>query len=443
MRLAGFILSGFVVAIGAVSAGAADATSSVSPPYYQVKYEASSDPGELRLGVTYCLWVPEGVKRLRGVIVHQHGCGDGARKSGAWAAYDLHWQALARKWDCALLGPSYQQRDEDNCTWWCDPRNGSEKTFLKALADLGASSGHPELAQVPWVLWGHSGGANWVGTMLLLHPERVVAVWLRSGSPKLFSADAKGGLPELPASALNVPLMFNLGVKEQEGRFANLWKSTLAFFNSARAAGALAGVAIDPRTDHECGDSRYLAIPWFDACLKERLPLQPGGPLRVVSAREFWLAPLFGTNAQPAAVYRGDLTNSVWLPNGAVSKAWMEYVTTGVTSDATPPPTPKNVQMTAAGELTWEADVDFESGLSAFVIERDGDEIARLPEKAPAQVARPRFQGASYHDTPVAPLPLIRYRDTTASPGAKHIYSVRAVNGVGLKSAPTGLPAQP
>src|SRR4051812_41348717 len=100
-------------------------TASAAGRYFDVTYPASTRPGDLQVGVTYTLWVPDGVARLRGVIVHQHGCGAGACKAGETAAYDLHWQALARKWDCALLGPSYQQSDKQDCRLWCDPRNGS------------------------------------------------------------------------------------------------------------------------------------------------------------------------------------------------------------------------------------------------------------------------------------------------------------------------------
>src|SRR5262245_955843 len=80
--------------------------------YIGVTYPASTEPGELQLGVTYKLWIPDGVTKLRGVIVHQHGCGTGACEGGTTAANDLHWQALAKKWDCALLGPSYRQDDK-------------------------------------------------------------------------------------------------------------------------------------------------------------------------------------------------------------------------------------------------------------------------------------------------------------------------------------------
>ena len=65
------------------------------PPYYQVRYEASGNTKGLQFPVKYTIWIPEGVKSLRGVIVHQHGCGEGSCKSGLTGAWDLHWQALA------------------------------------------------------------------------------------------------------------------------------------------------------------------------------------------------------------------------------------------------------------------------------------------------------------------------------------------------------------
>ena len=135
--------------------------------YVKVDYPASTATNELQIAVTYTLWIPEGAPRLRGLIVHQHGAGTTASIEGSTAACDLHWQALARKWDCALLGPSYHVLNEKTdltpggSEWWFDPRRGSEKTFFKALSELAAKSGHPELETIPWVLWGHSGGGIW------------------------------------------------------------------------------------------------------------------------------------------------------------------------------------------------------------------------------------------------------------------------------------------
>src|SRR6187401_3296774 len=182
---------------------------------HTVEYPPSTQPGELIYKSVYRLWIPDGVKRLRAVIVHQHGCGVGSWKNGLTAADDLHWQALAKKWDAALLGPSYQIGEKDNCRMWCDPRNGSEKTFIRALSDFAEESGHAELEKVPWALWGHSGGGFWSSLMLTLHPDRIAAIWFRSGSA--YGAWTKG---EIPAPALTdavykVPLMFNGGVKEE------------------------------------------------------------------------------------------------------------------------------------------------------------------------------------------------------------------------------------
>src|ERR1043166_1222628 len=143
-----------------------------NPPYYRVRYEGSSKAGELVFPVSYTIWIPPGVKTLRGVVVHQHGCGEGSCKSGQTGAFDLHWQALAKKHRCALVSPVYEQPEKADCGLWCDPRNGSDQAFQKALADLGTMSGHGELGSIPWSLWGHSGGGTWCGAMALLHPDR-------------------------------------------------------------------------------------------------------------------------------------------------------------------------------------------------------------------------------------------------------------------------------
>jgi hypothetical protein len=412
------------------------------PPYYRVRYEASSKPGELVFPVNYTIWIPQGVKTVRGVIVHQHGCGEGSCKSGLTGAYDLHWQALARKHDCALLSPSYEQPEKEDCQMWCDPRNGSDAAFQKGLADLGAKAGHPELAKVPWALWGHSGGGHWAGGMVLLHPDRVVAAWLRSGVPLLKPDPQHPTIKAhtLPEAALQVPVMCNLGTKEgvtvTNDRFAGVWPANEAFFNEVRGKGGLVGVAVDPLTSHECGNQRYFAIPWLDACLSARLPKAAKDPLPTMPTDQTWLAAVPGGEAVPAAKYPGEHLKASWLPNEAIARAWMEYVKDTKVSDTTPPPVPREVR--AQGNmLTWEAEADLESGLASFVIERDGQFLANLPEQGQNPFGRPIFQNLQYSDTPTQPLATMQFNDTTAQSSQKHTYRVMAVNTVGLKSNPS------
>lgn len=409
-----------------------------APPYYRVRYEPSKVAGDLVYGVSYTIWIPEGVEKLRGIIVHQHGCGEGACKAGQTAAFDLHWQALARKHQCALLGPSYEQPEKANCSLWCNPRNGSGKTYLKALEDLAKISNHPELTSIPWALWGHSGGAQWAGTMLLLHPERIAAVWLRSGSPQLLPASADGSYDplEIPAVACQVPVMCNLGTKEgvteKEGRFAKVWVSTEKFFREMREKGALIGVSIDPLSSHECGNQRYLAIPWFDACLTARLPEGNELGLQTMPEGEAWLAPLLGTIAQPKAAFTGDVKTSVWLPNEDLARKWMAYVKDTNVVDETPPPAPTTVTL-VGNQLQWLAQADLESGLAGFVIQQNGKEIARLPDHPKNLFDRPNFQNNNYSDTPGQPLVKMTFTMQTPEPDA--VYTVMAINTAGLTSA--------
>ena len=411
-------------------------------PYYRVRYEASTNPGELTFPVNYTIWIPKDVKNLRGVIVHQHGCGEGSCKSGLTGAYDLHWQALAKKHDCALLAPSYEQPEKGDCQMWCDPRNGSSAAFQKCLIDLGAKSGHPELSKLPWALWGHSGGGHWAGGMVLMHPERVAAAWLRSGVP-LLKANAERSTIKahtLPDAALKVPVMCNPGTKEgvtvKDSRFGGVWAANETFFNEIRSKGGLISVAVDPLSSHECGNQRYLAIVWLDACLSARLPKIATNPLNAMPTDQVWLAPITGSEAQPMAKFSGEPLKAAWLPNEAIAKSWMQYVKDTLVSDTSAPSAPTNLQV-KGNELNWEAEADLESGLASFIIERDGKFLANLPETGKNPFGRPIFQNLQYSDTPSQPLVPMKYTDTKAEAGKKHTYRVITVNTAGLKSKPS------
>ncbi len=74
---------------------------------------------------------------------------------------------------------------------------------------------------------------------------------------------------------------------------------------------------------------------------------------------------------------------------------------------------------------------------ASFIIERDGKFLVNLPEQGKNQFGRPIFQNLLYSDTPVQPLVPMRYTDTKAKAGRKHIYRVVAVNTAGLKSKPS------
>src|SRR5204862_5702610 len=102
------------------------------------------------------------------------------------------------------------------------------------------------------------------------------------------------------------------------------WTRTLTTFRDYRAKGAPIGFAPDPRTGHETGDSRYLAIPFFDACLAMRLPAKGSSRqnLKPVDMSQAWLAPFLSQTAVPASSYKGNPREAVWLPNEHVARIW-------------------------------------------------------------------------------------------------------------------------
>lgn len=408
------------------------------PPYYRVRYEASTKPGELSFAVNYTTWIPPGVKQLRGVVVHQHGCGEGSCKSGLTGAFDLHWQALAAKHDCALLAPAYEQPQAAECQLWCDPRNGSAAAFLKCLEDLGKASAHPELSTVPWALWGHSGGGHWVGGIVMLYPERVIAAWLRSGVPLLIEDPSQTRIRahEMPEAALAVPMVCNLGTKEgysiKEANFSGVWPANEKFFRAIRSKGGLIGVAIDPKSSHDCGNQRYLAIPWLDACMSLRLG-DASGKLRSLAAHPAWLADHAKIEIESAAKWPSDKLEASWLPTESIAQAWKQYSTDTEIQDTTPPPAPSDLVI-KDGSLSWSARADLESGLAKFLIYRDGQLIATIPEKGQNPHGRPLFQGLSYSDTPNQPLAKMTFTDLQPSNGTAAKYNVVSVNTVGLES---------
>ena len=409
--------------------------------YLQLVYPPSTTKGELQLGAVYTLWIPDDIKTVRAVIVHQHGASIPAAQSGATSAYDLHWQALAKKWNCVLLGPSYRVLNDaidltpGGAELWFDPRQGSERVFLRALDEFATKSGHAEIATVPWCLWGHSGGGIWTNVMSILHPDRVLAAFLRSGTAAMFRSRPEFIQPEVPPAIYEIPTMVNFGVGERGNR---PWDGSIATFQEYRAQGAPIGFAPDPRTGHFCGDSRYLAIPFFDACLQMRLT-EWNKILRPADLSRAWLATPFGDTAMPAAEFKRDTNKAAWLPNEALAKIWMEYVRTGTVTDSRAPSAPFNVRAKAdadhGNEITWEAEADIVSGLGGFVVLRDGRGIAKLPTQPPEAVyGRPLFQGLSYHDTPIAPLPQMSHVDTSAQSGVKHVYTVVALSSAGVPS---------
>jgi len=126
--------------------------------------------------------------------------------------------------------------------------------------------------------------------------------------------------------------------------------------------------------------------------------------------------------------------NTVRTADSSASRLTRAPVTSAATRATAPPTAPfilKATSKTDGTEITWDAEADFESGIQQFIVIRDGQELAKVPEKPIGKFGRPLFQSMTYHDTPSQPMPEMHYLDASAKPGETHTYSIITVNGVG------------
>jgi hypothetical protein len=385
-----------------------DFPSLIPGKYFQVSISPSKV--DAYISAEYRLWIPSQAVKIRGLIVKQHGCGDNAAETGLNYANDIHWQALAAKYQLGLIGTKLPTGNKP-CEHWALINYGSGKAFLKALNVLATKSNHPELEAAPWILWGHSGGADWVAQMFQQYPQRTIAlVSVRCGGFTFF-----GRNPEL----FNTPVLFAVGENEPTvEECVNLPKEVFARY---RNAGALWTLAVEVGAGHEVGNSRLLAIPYLDAVIAARLPEQ-GGQLRPISEEMGWLGNTVTYETEDTSRYRGRSFESVWLPNKEIASKWQEYMKVGKVSPSRKPSTPSNVQAAKTAAKTalvsWEFTPDLENGLPSFRIYRDNVLLTTI------QGQKHTFNGA--------PDPLsikLEFEDKSAR--SNSVYTVAATNLLG------------
>ena len=367
--------------------------------------------------VEYFMWIPDNVKTIKGIIVHQHGCGETAFRSGRNAFYDVQWRALAKKWDFALMGSSYTSTTD--CFDWIHPEEGSYNAFIQGISEIAKESGHDELETAPWVLWGHSGGGHWAYDMVLQHPDRIICAVLKS--PAWCDTSSLG---------LQVPLLCLLGMRESINTFSSFVYSTAIEAMKYRIAGnAPVCIAPDPSSGHESADTRLLAIPFIDEILKLRVA---GSTIAIDRSKEYFidLENFNLTGKLSEVTYKN---NWNWFPDSLFAGKWLEFINTGKVTDLTPPVNPPyNVTLRNEGQriiINWKADADLESGIKEFRIYRNNKLL-----NAESDDSKWNFS-FDYHDNPIEIYDKFEFADSAINTKKKYSYQISIVNNAGFESA--------
>ncbi len=340
-------------------------------------------PDERYQSVEFFCWVPDTEKPINAVIIHQHGCTNASPEKHPPVTFDSHWQALARKHNCALLSPQYFV--SGSCAEWNDPDSGSERALFTALKDFARRSDHAEIIDAPWVLWGHSGGSSWSSQMIVRHPDRVLAAAYRGGSHKQF------GDPEFRARfipvALDIPLLFVWGKREtvSTSRHFVSWGPMNTAFRELRSRGGKAARMVDPDSEHGCDNSRLVTIPFLDSVLTAKLadnPL-PGVYLNIETLE-----------AQDDNDASGNDPATAWLPNPEVAGLWQEFSRTGHLPPHDPPQSAPVLKAKPEADgmlrLSWEVSPDLIGGLRAYHLYRDNKRWKQLGLEPRAAIATSR-----------------------------------------------------
>lgn len=218
--------------------------------------DVSVPPGRNFALAEFRFWLPSGAGTVRGVTVLVPG----SNSDGRALVDDAFWRAFAQRHDLALAGCFFKDHPHENMNIeeYARASDGSGAALLEALGRYSESSGHPEAAQAPLLLWGISAGGEFNYEFSCWKPERVTAFVVNKGG-YYFTHLA-------PAATRRVPGIFFIGADDADFRK----KSIEGIFAINHEAGARWKLVIEPGVAHALGNSDRLAVDCFEECLSKR-----------------------------------------------------------------------------------------------------------------------------------------------------------------------------
>ena len=193
-------------------------------------------------------------------------------------------------------------------------------------------------------------------------------------------------------------------------------------------------IAYNAGQNHNFSYIRYMAIPFFEAVMHQRMPEGNTTSMRDINHTQTWLGDTLSLQIYKESDYTGNKSGLCLFPDETTSKNWQEFVSTGKVADKTPPPAPFNVKVkwsNNALEVTWEADADIESGILRFDIFKNGSLVGKLPETGAYQ----KFDTNGDNALPVN-VPEMKFR-ITVTENVETTIGVQVVNHFNLSSERT------
>jgi hypothetical protein len=262
------------------------------------------------------VFVPADVERIRGAIVilggpNTTGFVTGERITPTTFAPEIEeaqqqlatsLRELARTEGVALLGSS---------TTGMDNSAASDDALFAGLATAGVRSGHPELADLPVLTLGISGGSPEASGLASRHPERTVGVLVRI-PPDVSALTAQQALavPTFVMQAAEDQVVSNFPVRTK--------------FLENRSRGGLWALAVEPGIGHYIATQRgnSAQLTWIRIALERRLPATAGDPLVSLEETSGWLGNQSTLEIAPWADYPDTRSAASWLLSQQAAASW-------------------------------------------------------------------------------------------------------------------------
>jgi hypothetical protein len=268
-----------------------------------LKTPRSRDPvlGGSRDKVFFSVWVPDGIKVVRGAVCNPFSKDEGVSK---------HWKAACRHWQFAYLQTDLDAVEKDAFL----------ALFKAALPELAKKSGHPEVEHMPLCFIGMSRGGGMSTQLAELMPERTLAavpVCLEVGPTS--------------EAGRRIPILTVFGEKDGKQMEKLLDKLPVA-----RKEGARWAIAVQWNRRHEFALAKNLAFVFCDDVIRARLPdgTAVKGPVRLkdVPLEEGWLGAQTGWGKDgrlpaigPWKTFDGR-EKACWFPSQRTAAVWQAFV---------------------------------------------------------------------------------------------------------------------
>lgn len=321
VRAFAFLVASAVVANFAYAQQTATPPLSVVPKYPGSTIDGVVPPGHNFDKAEFRLWYPDGVARLRGIVLLMPG----SNGDGRPMALDTVWQAFAVKHKFALVAGRLTDKahEQSFIEDYIKVGDGSGQAVLTVISEFADKSKHPELATAPMLLWGMSAGGQFNYEFVAWKPERVIAFVVNKGGI-YYSA-------LVPRAARETPGVLFVGGKDLEFRTNTI----VGLFAVNRRAGALWALSEEPGAGHVVGKSRDLALLFYEDVMTERLPPSPG-PLKPMPVKPSYLGDFKAKSYKPLGDGTAPGYPTAWLPTERVAQTWQAILTEQTPGSARP-----------------------------------------------------------------------------------------------------------